>query len=93
MKNQIIKKNKSYKKNPRRQQPNGPVCWLQRYRVDLLESLASNSNMAGTLASYSALTGDWCAPQQGLQEHVGSARSVLTLLLRTPWKCKLPIPS
>lgn len=31
----------------------------QRYRVDLLESLASNSSMAATLASYSALTGDW----------------------------------
>ena len=46
------------------QQPNGPVCWLQRYRVEQLQDLASNSNMAGTLASYSALTGDWCVPQR-----------------------------
>lgn len=37
------------------------VLVMQRYRVDLLENLASNSSMASTLATYSALTGDWCA--------------------------------
>ncbi len=36
-------------------------CVAQGYRVNLLEALASNSSMASTLATYSALTGDWCA--------------------------------
>lgn len=31
----------------------------QGFRVTLLEALASNSSMASTLGSYSALTGDW----------------------------------